>query len=105
MAVALASVLQPLDNPRTPSHGDLAHPSARRGKAKTRLRSSSSRSWPWRSLSRARAPGNKSSLPEPKQPPKMLLTAARPPGMYDKQYHASAHDWTTRKTIVSPKLL
>jgi len=43
--------------------------------------------------------------PEPKQPPKMLLTAARPPGMYDKQYHASAHDWTTRKTIVSPKLL
>ena len=41
--------------------------------------------------------------PEPKQPPKMLLTAARPPGMYDKQYHASAHDWTTRKTIVSPE--
>ena len=50
-------------------------------------------------------PHGQKMSPEPKQPPKMLLTAARPPGMYDKQYHASAHDWTTRKTIVSPKLL
>ena len=78
MAVALASVLQPLDNPRTPSHGDLAHPSARRGKAKTRLRSSSSRSWPRSNLSRARAPGKKHSLPETKTQQKKQCPTSTP---------------------------